>query len=99
ACGRRSRRRARSPSRHPPHRGQGSRLARMADATGPAHTRRRALARAARGTTLSIDETEALLGARGEDLVRLMAIAARLRDLGWADVVTYSRKVFIPLTM
>ena len=28
-----------------------------------------------------------------------MALAARLRDLGHGDVVTYSRKVFIPLTM
>jgi FO synthase len=71
----------------------------MADATGPAHTRRRALARAERGATLSIDETQALLGARGDDLARLMSIAARLRDLGWGDLVTYSRKVFIPLTM
>jgi len=71
----------------------------MADATGSAHTRRRALTRAERGATLSIDETEALLGARGHDLTRLMAIAARLRDLGWGDVVTYSPKVFIPLTM
>jgi FO synthase len=71
----------------------------MADATGPVHTRRRALARAERGASLSIDETQSLLSARGDDLVRLMAIAARLRDLGWGDTVTYSRKVFIPLTM
>ena len=71
----------------------------MADGTGSAHTRRRALARAERGATLSVDESTALLAARGDDLIRLMTLAGRLRDLGWGDVVTYSRKVFIPLTM
>ena len=40
-----------------------------------------------------------LLAARGPDLQRLMAFAGSLRDLGHGDVVTYSRKVFIPLTM
>ncbi len=45
------------------------------------------------------DETEALLAARGDDLERLMAVAARLRELGHGHTVTYSRKVFIPLTM
>jgi FO synthase len=71
----------------------------MADGTGSAHTRRRAFARAEQGKTLSVDETEALLGARGDDLMRLMGLSARLRDLGWGDTVTYSRKVFLPLTM
>ena len=57
----------------------------------PSHHRlRRALARAERGTALSLDETTALMGARGEHLDRLLAIAARLRDLGHGDVVTYS---------
>jgi FO synthase len=37
------------------------------------------------------------LGAQ-TDLPELMAAAARLRDGGKGDVVTYSRKVFIPLT-
>jgi FO synthase len=37
--------------------------------------------------------------ARGEDLRRLMTLASRLRDLGHGEIVTYSRKVFIPLTM
>ncbi|MEX2421399.1 MAG: radical SAM protein, partial [Actinomycetota bacterium] len=60
---------------------------------------RRALARADRGATLSLDETTALLGARGDDLGRLLDVAARLRDLGHGDVVTYSPKVFVPLTM
>jgi FO synthase len=71
----------------------------MADGTGSAHTRRRALARAEDGKTLSLDEIEAVVQARGDDLVRLLSLSARLRDLGWGDVVTYSRKVFIPLTM
>lgn len=33
-----------------------------------------------------------------EDLSALMAQAATLRDQGFRDVVTYSRKVFLPLT-
>ena len=69
----------------------------MSDPTS--HARRRALARADAGKALSLEETEALLGARGDDLVRLMALAARLRELGHGRTVTYSRKVFIPLTM
>src|SRR6266550_4260460 len=60
---------------------------------------RRAVVRAGSGKTLSIDETEALLGARGGDLERIMEIAAGLRDLGHGRTITYSRKVFIPLTM
>jgi FO synthase len=60
---------------------------------------RRALTRADRGATLSLDEVTVLLGATGADLDRLLSIAARLRDLGHGDAVTYSRKVFVPLTM
>jgi FO synthase len=60
---------------------------------------RRALQRAEHGKALSIDEASALLASRGDHLERLTGIAARLRDLGWGDVVTYSRKVFVPLTM
>src|SRR5712691_2988727 len=63
------------------------------------HQLRRALARARAGKALSVDEAEALLGARGDALDDLLAIAARLRDLGHGTIVTYSRKVFIPLTM
>ncbi|MFB3738067.1 MAG: bifunctional FO biosynthesis protein CofGH [Candidatus Velamenicoccus archaeovorus] len=63
------------------------------------HRIRRALARAEAGKALSIDEGAALLEARGADLERLMALAARLRELGHGTTVTYSRKVFIPLTM
>jgi FO synthase len=60
---------------------------------------RRALSRAEAGKALSLPEAEALLASRGPDLDRLMLIASRLRDLGHGTTVTYSRKVFIPLTM
>ncbi|WP_448638280.1 bifunctional FO biosynthesis protein CofGH [Geodermatophilus sp. URMC 63] len=68
---------------------------------------RRALARAERGVTLDAGEAETLLSARGladgEPLDRLLTAASRVRDAGLASagrpgVVTYSRKVFIPLT-
>jgi FO synthase len=64
---------------------------------------RRALARVERGAAVDVEETTALLTARGEDLERLAAVAARVRDRGLEDagrpgVVTYSPKVFIPLT-
>lgn len=36
--------------------------------------------------------------AQGEDLVALMARASEIRDAQWGRVVTYSRKVFVPLT-
>lgn len=42
--------------------------------------------------------TEALLLADCDDLDRLLAVAADVRDQGYGDVVSYSRKVFIPLT-
>jgi FO synthase len=64
---------------------------------------RRALRRARDGVTLDAVEAEVLLSARDERLVDLCASAARVRDSGLAaagrpGVVTYSRKVFIPLT-
>src|ERR1700760_536193 len=68
---------------------------------------RRALVRAERGVRLDATEAETLLHARGLDdgdpLDRLLTAAARVRDAGLASagrpgVVTYSRKVFIPLT-
>ena len=63
-----------------------------------AHAVRRALRRAEEGKTLSLDEAEALLSARHDDLEHLMAIARRVRDAGVGRTVSYSRKVFIPLT-
>src|SRR4051794_5069458 len=64
---------------------------------------RRALARADAGKSLDATEAEVLLSARGGDLDALCAVAARIRDAGLEaagrpGVVTYSRKVFLPLT-
>src|SRR5687768_11766436 len=64
---------------------------------------RRSLARAERGAALDVPEATALLAARGAELDRLCAAAARVRDTGLAaagrpGVVTYSPKVFIPVT-
>lgn len=63
----------------------------------------RAVARAEAGKSIDRREAEALLAARGDALERLMAAASRVRDAGLREagrpgVVTYSRKVFIPLT-
>ena len=62
----------------------------------------RALARAADGPLEQADAT-ALLHARGDDLRALLGLAAQARDAGLAaagrpGVITYSKKVFIPLT-
>ncbi len=64
---------------------------------------RRALRRAGDGVTLDPAESEVLLQARDDDLDELCVAAARVRDAGLEaagrpGVVTYSRKVFIPLT-
>jgi FO synthase len=64
---------------------------------------RRALKRADDGKTLDPAEVEVLLGASGDALTALMTTAARVRDQGLADagragIITYSKKVFIPLT-
>ncbi|BFV57696.1 bifunctional FO biosynthesis protein CofGH [Kitasatospora sp. CMC57] len=64
---------------------------------------RRALRRARDGVALDVAEAAVLLRARGEDLADLCATASRIRDAGLAEagrpgVITYSKKVFIPLT-
>ena len=64
---------------------------------------RRALARARDGKALDPGEAAILLHARGEQLAALAEHAGRVRDAGLAaagrpGVITYSRKVFIPLT-
>jgi FO synthase len=64
---------------------------------------RRALHRAAQGRSLDPDEATILLSARGAALEELLGIAGGIRDAGLADagrpgIVTYSKKVFIPLT-
>jgi FO synthase len=69
----------------------------------PASALRRTLARARDGKTLDPDEATVLLHARGEDLQRLLEYASRTRDAGLEaanrpGIITYSRKVFIPLT-
>ncbi len=74
----------------------------------------RALHRAEEGRSLNRDELAALLTARDGDLDRLLAVAAATRDkapwyadgqwgrvtgtAGVSRTVTYSRKVFVPLT-
>ncbi len=74
----------------------------MSDSPTPQQVRR-ALARAERGARLDVAEAAALLAATGADLDRLTSAAARVRDAGLraagrAGVVTYSPKVFIPVT-
>jgi len=64
---------------------------------------RRALARARDGKALDQAEAATLLHSRGAHLARLLDYASRTRDAGLAaagrpGVITYSRKVFIPLT-
>ncbi|WP_268984009.1 bifunctional FO biosynthesis protein CofGH [Streptomyces fuscigenes] len=68
-----------------------------------ANSMRRALKRARDGVALDAGEAAVLLQARGEDLTDLAASAARVRDAGLEaagrpGIITYSRKVFIPLT-
>jgi FO synthase len=63
------------------------------------HAVRRALRRAENGKSLSLDEAGALMGSRGPALQALLGVASSLRDLGHGRTITYSRKVFIPLTM
>jgi FO synthase len=64
---------------------------------------RRALRRARDGVTLDQVEATVLLHARGDDLDDLCSSAGRVRDAGLVDagrpgVVTWSPKVFLPLT-
>src|SRR4051812_20563173 len=64
---------------------------------------RRSLRRARDGAALDVAEAAVLMAARGEQLDELLGIASRVRDAGLIaegrpGVVTYSRKVFIPLT-
>jgi FO synthase len=64
---------------------------------------RRVLRRARDGVTLNPTEAAVLMATRGEQLAELTAIAGRVRDAGLEAAgrprtITYSRKVFIPLT-
>ncbi len=80
-----------SPATHPPSQGPTD------------NAMRRALKRARDGVALDVTEAAVLLQARGAHLTDLSASAARVRDAGLAavgrpGVITYSKKVFIPLT-
>jgi FO synthase len=86
---------ARGPGAHPPEP--------PAEDAPPSTALRRALARARDGKPLDQGEAATLLHARGGDLDRLLGYAGRTRNAGLAaagrpGVITYSRKVFIPLT-
>jgi FO synthase len=64
---------------------------------------RRVLRRARDGGVLDVAEASVLLQARGDHLIDLCRSASRVRDQGLLDagrpgVITYSKKVFIPLT-
>ncbi|WP_144206740.1 bifunctional FO biosynthesis protein CofGH [Mycobacterium tilburgii] len=69
---------------------------------------RRVLRRARDGVALNVDEAAVAMSARGDDLADLCASAARVRDAGLESAgrcgpngrlpITYSRKVFIPVT-
>jgi FO synthase len=59
---------------------------------------RESVERALDGERLSRTESLVLADARGSELPVLWAAAATLRDRGRPAIVTYSRKVFIPLT-
>ena len=56
------------------------------------------IAAAAGGARLYADEAMVLAETGAEDLTPLTAAAAALRDAHWGEKVSYSRKVFIPLT-
>ncbi|WP_318247023.1 7,8-didemethyl-8-hydroxy-5-deazariboflavin synthase CofG [Microbacterium gallinarum] len=63
----------------------------------------RALDLAGAGGRLEVDDAAALLAAVGPDLDRLLELAGAMRDAGLEAsgrprVITYSRKVFVPLT-
>jgi len=62
-----------------------------------------ALLRLEAGHPVTLADAEALFAARGPELERLLAVASAMRDdglerSGRAGVITYSRKVFIPVT-
>ena len=56
------------------------------------------LRRALDGERLTPEDGYRLIGADATDLAALMAAASELRDRGHGRTITYSRKVFIPLT-
>ncbi|OBA63879.1 7,8-didemethyl-8-hydroxy-5-deazariboflavin synthase [Mycobacterium sp. 1100029.7] len=79
-----------------------------ASSNASASALRRVLRRARDGVALNVDEAAVAMTARGADLADLCASAARVRDAGLESAgrrgptgklpITYSRKVFIPVT-
>ncbi|MEC9248500.1 MAG: hypothetical protein VX986_05730, partial [Pseudomonadota bacterium] len=45
-----------------------------------------------------VEDDEALSFAQFDDLKRLLPAATELRDRQFGEVITYSKKIFIPLT-
>jgi FO synthase len=93
----------RSPSPHDPQHARPPQLAAAGEPRPSDSALRRALARARDGKALDQAEAATLLHARGEQLAELLGYASRTRDAGLEEagrpgVITYSRKVFIPLT-
>jgi len=66
--------------------------------TGLAPARRAAVEKALSGDRLTRADSMALAGATSAEHPALWAAAAHMRDLTRPPIVTYSRKVFIPLT-
>ena len=95
---------ARAPGTQAPGPGEWTPSGTAPAGTAPSGTAlRRCLARARDGKPLDHGEATTLLHARGEHLATLLGYASRTRDAGLAaagrpGVITYSRKVFIPLT-
>ena len=56
------------------------------------------IARGLVGEALSLEDGYRLINADGAELASIMAAASQLRDRGHGRTITYSRKVFIPLT-
>jgi FO synthase len=83
-------------------------IVRFSKATPTAAALRRVLRRARDGVALNVEEAAVALAARGDDLADLCASASRVRDAGLESAgrrgpngrlpVSYSRKVFIPVT-
>src|ERR1700746_3003909 len=83
-------------------------IVRFSKDTPTAAALRRVLRRARDGVALNVEEAAVALAARGGDLADLCASAARVRDAGLESAgrrgpngrlpVSYSRKVFIPVT-
>ncbi len=57
-----------------------------------------AIGRALDGRALSPEDGYRLINADATDLAAIMAAASQMRDAGHGRTITYSRKVFIPLT-